>query len=272
MEQKSDFQKLDQFVVGSHKNGHPVLRLGSQMQIYFRNGHDPAVRHKAVDVITDFARAASGNITLFQKDMANRMNGIGSRDLAAFFHAEVDRLDPKYDGYGPHVSDEFNPPRWQGAALLQEDLSQRKRPIDLSTLHLAVPATLAKQDPDDLIRRLSNWCQMMQPLHGTAGLAPIYEIGMQTSFPVETWPLLSRFTGLDYANTFVLSVSEVNQIRNINWLTILGGLLREIREGAEHPADWFCRFDTGNHRLTIAQAFLPKNGDLLSSHWPFCAA
>lgn len=117
-------------------------------------------------------------------------------------HAEVDRLDPAVDICGPHVSDAQLPPRWQGAALLQPG---RALPVDLSMLHLATPAILAKEDPDDLIARLVEWCRQIQPLHGTAGLSPIYDIGMQQNHPEETWPLLSRFSGLDDMNPFVLA-------------------------------------------------------------------
>lgn len=233
MDEKNDFQNLDKFVVASRRNGQPLLRIGFQMQLYLRDGDQRAVRHKAVDVLAAFAQAASRNVTHYQKHMASRMSPVAGKDLAALLHAEVDRLDPVTEIYGPHVSDALVPPRWQGAALLQ---SEHALPVDLSVLHLAMPAMLAKQDPDDLIGRLIHWCQQIQPLHGTAGLAPIYEIGMQQACPDETWPLLSRFTGLDYMNAFPLAARGVDRIQGVNWLTILGPPMLKEAGGADRLA------------------------------------
>ncbi|MBA4491617.1 type VI immunity family protein [Paracoccus sp. S1E-3] len=233
MDEKNDFQNLDKLVIASGRTGRPVLRIGFQMQLYLRGGDDPATRHRVVDALAGFAKAAARNVTQYQKHMASRMTPIAGKDLPALLHDEVDRLDPQVDIYGPHVSDAQEPPRWQGAALLQP---ARAMPVDLSVFHLAMPATLAKENPDDLIARMSAWCRQVQPLHGTAGLAPIYEIGMQRNYPDETWPLLSRFSGLDYMNAFVLAARGVNQIQCINWLTILGTpILAEIG-GAEELA------------------------------------
>ena len=234
MDEKNDFQNLDKFVVASRRNNQPVLRIGFQMQLYLRGGDDPAIRHRAVDVLTGFAQAASRNVTHYQKHMASRMSPIAGKDLPVLLHAEVDRLDPAVDIYGPHVSDAQMPPRWQGAALLQP---RQALPVDLSMLHLATPAMLAKEDPDDLIVRLTEWCGQIQPLHGTAGLSPIYEIGMQLNYPDETWPLLSRFSGLDYMNPFALAARGVNQIRSINWLTMLGVPMLDEIGGADRLAE-----------------------------------
>lgn len=219
MDEKNDFQNFDKLVVVSHRTGQPILRIGFQMQLYLRGGGDPDIRHRAVDVLAGFAQTASRHITHYQKHMASKMSQIASKDLPALLHSEVDRIDPLIDIYGPHISDAQVPPCWQGAALLQP---QQAMPVDLSLLHLATPATLAKQDPNDLIARLTDWCQQIQPLHGTAGLAPVYEIGMQRNYPDETWPLLSRFSGLDYVNAYMLAARGVNQIQGINWLTMLG--------------------------------------------------
>lgn len=49
---------------------------------------------------------------------------------------------------------------------------------------------------------------------------------MSAQPPAETWPLLARFSGLDYLSPFVLNASRVNEIRGVNWLTILGDPMR----------------------------------------------
>lgn len=230
MDQKNDFQNLDSYVIASERSGRPVLRIGFQMQLYLRGGETREARHRAVDVLAGFAEAASGNITHWQKHMASRLTRIAGTDLAAALHAEVDRLDPATELHGPHVTDGQQPPRWQGAALMQPG---QAAPVDLSVLHLAMPATIVRADPDDLIARLLVWCAQARPLHGSAGLAPIYEIGMQQSHPAETWPLLSRFSGLDYMNAFPLAARGVDQIQGVNWLTILGQPLLDAIGGAE---------------------------------------
>lgn len=230
MDQENDFDKLDGYVIASQRSGTPVLRIGFQMQLYRRGGETRAARHRAVDVLAGFAGVAAGNITHWQKHLARRLTKIAGTDLAVALHAEVDNIDPGIDMHGPHITDARQPPCWQGAALMQP---ARAAPIDLSMLHLAMPATIARADPDDLIARLLVWCARAQPLHGTAGLAPIYEIGMQQNYPVETWPLLSRFSGLDYMNVFPLAARGVNRIQGVNWLTILGQPILEEIGGAE---------------------------------------
>ena len=82
MDEKNDFQNLDKFVVASRRNNQPVLRIGFQMQLYLRGGDDPAIRHRAVDVLTGFAQAASRNVTHYQKHMASRLSPIAGKDLA----------------------------------------------------------------------------------------------------------------------------------------------------------------------------------------------
>lgn len=214
---------FDELVVTHHATGKPVVRVGFMMRLFLRDGHLPEVRHRIVDVVSDFAdQAGSGNVSLFQKNMANRMSRIGDRDLAAYLHREVDTLDPEHDYYGPHVSDDERPPSWQGHALLQPDPGGYPDQVDMSYLELAIPAELAARRPDDLVRRLLKWCQLTRPLHGTGGFAPVFAIGDSNNRPDETWPLLSRYPGLDFVGGFVMAARGVNQISGVNWLTILG--------------------------------------------------
>lgn len=234
MDEKNDFQDLDKIVIGSRRSGQPVLRIGFQMQVYLRGGHLNARRHAVVDALSRFAAAAGPNITHVQKHMASRLSRMPAEGPEALLHAEVDAIDPETELYGPHLTDGQTPPRWQAAALLQPE---RALPCDLSVAHLAMPATLAREDPDDLIARLAAWCAVVQPLHGTAGLAPIYEIGMQQRHPDETWPLLSRFTGLDYMNAFTLAARGTDQIQGVNWLTCLGGPILNELGGPEGLTD-----------------------------------
>ncbi|MDO5638635.1 MAG: hypothetical protein Q4G28_02075 [Neisseria sp.] len=152
MDDNNDFQKLDDFVVASRRNGQPLLRIGFQIQLYLRGGQNRTVRYRVADVLAGFAGAASRSVTHYQKHMARRMSPIAEADLAALLYAEADRLDPQTDAWAPHVNDGQMPPRWQGAALLQPGQAM---PVNLSMLHLATPATLVKQDADDLIARIT---------------------------------------------------------------------------------------------------------------------
>lgn len=212
-----DVEQSDEIVI-SRRPGQTVARVGFMLQLLFRGGHERDVRHRIADVIADFARCGAPHVSQFQKRMSNRMSPIGERDLAAFLHREVDNVDPDIDAYRPHVTDDADNPTWQGAALMHE---VRALPQDLSLLKLAMPRDVAS-DPDELILTLLRWIEATQPLHGTAGFAPIFSIGMSGRYPNQTWPTLSRYSGLDHQTAFTMAARGVDQIRTVNWLTILG--------------------------------------------------
>lgn len=238
------------------RNGQPVLRIGLQLQVYIRGGHLRERRHAVVDVLADFAAAAGPDITHIQKHMANRLSRLPGEGAGTMLHAEVDAVDPETELYGPHVTDGHIPPRWQAAALLQP---REAAPRDLSVVHLAMPATMAREDPDKLIARLTAWCRTLQPLHGTAGLAPIYEIGMHQHHPYETWPLLNRFAGLDYMNAFTLAARGTDAIQGVSWLTYLGTPLLEKLGGTGGLSD----------RLKRAQDSLAQRDGDLPTLYPY---
>ena len=213
------FEKLDQLIVSS-KTGRPVLRIGFTAQLYYRGGEHRDTRHRVVDAMIAFVAAWPDAFKEFQKHMAKRMTKIADLEqVARIYHAEVDRLDPVYDGHGPNLDDGQLPPAWQLLATNQSGDDDR---YDLSYLIAGMPATPAKSDPGALIERLATLCSGIRPVHGTAGLGPIYESGMWPHYPAETWPLLARFSGLDYPSPFALNASRVDEIRGVNWLTILG--------------------------------------------------
>ncbi len=228
MDETNDYQNLDRMVVGARQTGKPLVRLGFTLQLYLRDGHLRETRARVAAMLADFTRTARGNITHWQKDGASRLSPLAGRDVAALLAEEVARNDPKVDLWAPHVTDAQDPPRFQGMALMQYDNPRGRR---VSRLELGIPATIVRNDPDALIRHILDWCAQLGPLHGSAGLGPIAGAGMVNRYPDEVWPLLARFSGLDFPAPYL--VGDGAHIRGVNWLTVLGDPILAAIGGAE---------------------------------------
>lgn len=77
------------------------------------------------------------------------------------------------------------------------------------------------EDPDRHVAAVVEWASIVRPDYGTAGFALISEPGMELQWPDESWPVLSRFSGLDHLGAFNLN-RKPGCIQAVNWLTVLG--------------------------------------------------
>lgn len=220
---------FDEVVAVHRHSATTVARVQFQAQLFLLHGDDPAIRHRVVDLLAGYADA-NPEITRFQRHMSNRLSPIPGKDVATALHAEADRVDPTIDLYGPHVTDEEKLPRWHGAALMN---AGNARDMDLSLLHLGMPAELPALNPDDVVDRVIDWCRQAEPLHGMAGYALVGELGMHRSYAAEIWPLLSRFSGLDHLGSYTMAARGVKKIQGVNWLTVLGAPMVDEIGGTE---------------------------------------
>ena len=63
MDQKVEYEKLDNVVIAHHESGQPVMRFSAQLQLFLADGADPATRHAAVTVLESFRQIAPDRIT-----------------------------------------------------------------------------------------------------------------------------------------------------------------------------------------------------------------
>lgn len=217
---KVEYEKLDNVVVAHRDSGKPVMRFSVQLQLFLSDGADRGRRHAVVDVLDSFRRLAPDRVTHLQPHLENRLVPIDSVAFPAICHAEAERLDPKDEGFGPHVTSfPAAPPQWQASAALTS-----AEPGGISVLDAALPPSFVRADPDRYLTQVLDWCARVKPMHGLAGFAPVYEIGMEASYMQETWPFLARFPGLNYPIPYPMAAEGQGhrKICGTSWLTVLG--------------------------------------------------
>lgn len=234
MDHKAEYEKLDQVVITQNETGLPVLRFAVQAQLYLTGGALSRTRQTVIDVFDSFRRLAPDRITHLKPNLENRLLPISTLDFPAFYYAEIDRQDVPDMVFCPHLTSvPAVPPQYQARAHLT---AADDGPDAISELDLAVPPSFVQADPDRYLAQVLDWCARLQPMHGQAGFAPVYENGAETEHMRETWPYLARFPGLSYPLPYPIAAEGHGhrRISGTNWLTILDNRLLEELGGAAH--------------------------------------
>jgi len=140
-----------------------------------------------------------------------------------------------------------------------------------SALTARFPAVSARTEPDRLIALVLDWCSRVRPIHGVVGLSPLFELGMERSYPWVLWPFLDRFVGLDYDWASWALAIDSRRIRGVNWLTILDdGLVEELggRLALEAELGDAAKVMTWNGGVLIRAGAEPQMGDRDVGQWP----
>ncbi len=234
MDQKVEYEKLDNVVIAHHESGQPVMRFSAQLQLFLADGADPATRHAAVTVLESFRQIAPDRITHMMADLDAPLIQVESADFPARCHAEAERAFAPDEGFRPHVTSlPAAPPQWQA----QVALAPAEAGADtISVLKAAVPPSFVRADPDRYLALVLDWCARMKPMHGLAGFAPVYGIGAEADHMQETWPFLARFPGLNYPIPYPKAAEGqgARKICGISWLTILGAPALAALGGRAH--------------------------------------
>ncbi len=229
METLTEYDKLEGRVISDRRTGRPVMGFAIQTRLFLAGGAQPQTRHAVSDALARFRQLAPSQITHVQPDPDSGPRPIDSGDVAATLRGAVARLDPGQDIYAPHLTSwPAAPPKWQASALLP---AGSEGDDAISVFDAAVPPAFLRADPGAYLGAVLDWCEAVQPLHGLAGIAPIYEFGMSRSHMCETWPFLARFPGLHYPLPYTNAAKghAGRRISGTNWLTILSdGVLAEL--------------------------------------------
>ncbi|MBP6679286.1 MAG: hypothetical protein KA156_09390, partial [Paracoccus sp.] len=119
MDQKVEYEKLDNVVIAHHESGQPVMRFSAQLQLFLANGAEPASRRAAVTVLESFRQIAPDRITHMQVHPDAPLLRVESADFPARCHAEAERAFPPDEGLRLHVTSlPATPPQWQAHAAL----------------------------------------------------------------------------------------------------------------------------------------------------------
>jgi len=227
MTERNDFPKLDQTRIAAREGGKAVMTFGLAARLIFRGGETRAVRETILDTLVDYAAWAGDRVTHFQRDGARSLTKLGPDGVRGAYAAECAKLDPEESNWAPVVLPKEPVANIGISAMLQNAWSAQRYPN--STLSAHFPAATARTEPDALIARLLDWCGRLKPMQGVVGLSPLFELGMERSYPQVYWPFLSRFVGFDHDWGFAMSLGDVRAIKGVNWLTILDdGFVAEL--------------------------------------------
>lgn len=222
MDQKVEYDKLDNVVIAHHRSGQPVMRFSTQLQLFLANGAAPATRHAALTVLDSYRQLAPDRVTHMQTHPEVPLVPIEDRNVPSFFQHDADNPTAADEEFRPHLTSlPATPPQWQAYAALAATEAGTDA---ISVLNAAVPPSFVHTDPDRYLALVLDWCARVKPLHGLAGFAPVYGIGAETDHMQETWPFLARFPGLNYPLPYARAAEGqgARRISGISWLTILG--------------------------------------------------
>lgn len=216
MDRRTDYETLDDALILHRHSGKPIMRIGVRAQFFFPNGPEPRVRVAAMDALAAYARLAGPRLTRILPNGSGRLAILARADFPARQRTQAAEADTG-KVFGITICEDRNIPLWHGVAQLVGS----RAPDWLSCFYTAVPASFMKENPDRYVAAAVEWASIVKPDYGTAGFALVPEPGMELQWPNESWPIQSRFCGLDIPGGFNLK-RKPDCIQAVNWLTILG--------------------------------------------------
>lgn len=216
MDRRTDYENLDEALIPHRHSGNPIMRIGVRTQLFFPGGARPQVRVAAVEALAAYARLAGPHLTRILPNGSKRLANIARADFPERQRQQAAKAAPG-EVFGITICEDRKIPLWHAAAQLPGDYA----PELLSYFTAATPASFIKEDPDRHVAAVVEWASMVRPDYGTAGFALIAEPGMELQWPDESWPVLSRFCGLDHLGAFNLN-RKPGCVQAVNWLTVLG--------------------------------------------------
>lgn len=216
MDRRTDYETLDEALIPHRHNRKPIMRIGVRAQFYFPNGPAPRMRVAAMDALAAYAGLAGPRVTRILPNGSKRLAALAKADFPARQRRQASEAEPG-KAFGIMICEDQKIPLWSGVAQLVGDYA----PDRLSYFLTTVPASFMKEDPDRYVAAVVEWASILKPDYGTAGFALVSEQGMEFQWPDESWPILSRFSGLDFLGGFNLK-TKPGRIQAVNWLTVLG--------------------------------------------------
>jgi hypothetical protein len=269
LDARDDFEKLDTTFIAARDGGKPVMTFGLKLHLLIGNGERPEQRAAVIDVAERYADWAGDRITRYMPHHASSRSRLGRGGVRAAYEAECAALDAEIEDFGPMLVGNEEVSNIGFDALLLCAQAARRRPH--SPVNARFPATSARTEPDRLINVILDWCNRLRPMQGTLGLSPLFELGMERSYPHVLWPFLSRFIGLDYTWAWFMALGQQRRIKCVNWLTVIDdGMVAELGgQGALAealgPDIRLYRWDGG---VLIRAGAEPRLGDRDADSWP----
>lgn len=223
---------LDDLVIRSPRSGKVLVRVGLRVSLKFRDGHTLEKRLAIVEMWRSYYETFKENLSHWQKPDATRLTKLKDEFPPFEQLARNNSADQHFGGclWGfPDGKAVAEPAKYYIGGIGIKSLHANEN----SYTEAHIPISWAVTNGWDRFRELvQNWCDILQPVHGTAGPSLLFEPAMGSSYLNNAYGLLKRFPGLDHEESGLWSnqvKDHVHKIRTINWLTVLGEpLIAEI--------------------------------------------
>lgn len=251
------------------------IRFGVSVEIWFEEGHSFEKRSAAVNVYQDYYGIFDQFVTHYLEPNGNRLKKINDNKFPEVFSETIkeNNEDIPFDATLCSIDGKDEPTLYSIGGLCFDRLSSKTKH---SIINADFPASWVSENSDKFVEMILRWCNVLKPVHGSAGLAPIFDTG---GFPKnayrEAFAFVKRFPGLDFINSpyFSLNVradlkkgNDGRGIRGCNWLTILDdsylnevGGVEQLESILKSPDIALHEYDGG---LVIQAGALPSLGDI----------
>ncbi|PJI84355.1 uncharacterized protein DUF3396 [Yoonia maricola] len=239
MDEKNEYQNLNNIPVLSEKTGKEVLRYAGVGTLFLSNTDHrkaPAISDMADAYLSVFSRA----VTRFRKANGRELPIVGDN-----WRHDFENAIPEDDytlSFNLDLFAEGVIPPFRLDVFAPYDLDNPNLKSKYGRCRFHMPLTWLKSNRSDFVAHLQQWCSHLKPEQGSFGIGLVSTPGMERQRTVEAWPSLARFSGLDHATNIDWSARKPHAgLRAVNWLTVLddvwvetlGG--RDAIAGALHP-------------------------------------
>ena len=228
MDEKNDYEQLNNVVVPHHKSGVTVGRFAAEGLLFLKDT-DAKRRPVMCDMSQSFINVFPELIRLFLRHDGREAEIRGDNWKEYYLNVQDEgsgfNMDLHSSGKIPPVSLYF------GSCWSLDDANVTA-PLAKCNFHFPLP--WLKRNAPEFINHFKTWCQILQPEQGTFGLSIVHSPFSRKMRTLDAWPYLARFSGLDRYTTFDWYAPEFHSgIRAVNWLTVLDNVWVDRLGGIE---------------------------------------
>jgi len=242
-----------------------ACKFGLGAELYMSPCDQPLLRQRALEFMVDYWK-------MFP-DKVNRFLARGTKRAAKFSgdprtRIQVDIDLPPHNGYGAALMgmvdigikiDSVDPYRADVMVCRAEE-----HELSCVSAHFQICNGQGEPNFDVLLAATLRWCEICQPVHGSAGFAFIFETDQYSEY---TQQLFKRFPGFDFQDgvQFLMQARSVhNRIKCVNWLTVLcDALVEELggRDNIRAALEPVCKVHDYPGGVVIQAGAYPQVGD-----------
>ncbi|MGV2293324.1 type VI immunity family protein [Trinickia sp. YCB016] len=253
----------------------PAAKFGLGCELFMPNADRQQLREEARDFLIDYQTSFADKVDQFLPRDQRRTVKIKD-DLATRLQAEYEKFPPD-TGYGASLfgAVDVGLPKDDVEPYQAHVLVKRVQYAELSYVSATIPVCIGNGHThfDSLLQAVLRWCGICHPVHGTGGFALVFASGMSqnTKYALH---LMKRFPGFDYVHgiDFASDARDVeNQIKCVNWLTVLGDKIVGELGGIEpmrHALEPACKVHEYPGGVVIQAGEAPQLGDTYRNDIP----